>query len=110
MGRAELFQPLPVDVESRPNGAEIDVLRGWREEKACEAVQRARESAPAFVFWEGPPTANGRPGIHHVLARTVKDSVCRYQTMRGKRVDRKAGWDTHGLPVELEVKKKLGIS
>ncbi len=110
MSRAELFQPLPADVESRPNGAETDVLREWREQKTFESVQRAREKAPAFVFWEGPPTANGRPGIHHVLARTVKDSVCRYQTMRGKRVDRKAGWDTHGLPVELEVEKKLGIS
>jgi isoleucyl-tRNA synthetase len=110
MARAELFQPLPADVESRPDGAEKEVLRAWREQGTFEAVQRAREKAPAFVFWEGPPTANGRPGIHHVLARTVKDSVCRYQTMRGKRVDRKAGWDTHGLPVELEVEKKLGIS
>src|SRR5262245_30684032 len=110
MARADLFQPLPADVETRPNGAETEVLRAWREQGTFEAVQRSREKAPPFVFWEGPPTANGRPGIHHVLARTVKDSVCRYQTMRGRRVDRKAGWDTHGLPVELEVEKKLGIS
>ncbi|HEV8113120.1 MAG TPA: isoleucine--tRNA ligase [Planctomycetota bacterium] len=110
MGRTDLFQPLPGEVESRPSGAETEVLRAWREQKTFETVQRARSGAPPFVFWEGPPTANGRPGIHHVLARTIKDSVCRYQTMRGKRVERKAGWDTHGLPVELEVEKKLGIS
>ena len=73
-------------------------------------MQAARADADPFVFWEGPPTANGRPGIHHVLARTIKDAVCRYQTMHGKRVERKAGWDTHGLPVELEVEKELGIS
>jgi len=110
MARAERFQPLPADVETRPGDAEKEVLRRWLAEGTFERVQRSREGAPSFVFWEGPPTANGRPGIHHVLARTIKDSVCRYQTMRGRRVERKAGWDTHGLPVELEVEKKLGIS
>ena len=69
----------------------------------------ARDGAPHFVFYEGPPTANGKPGIHHVMARTVKDLFCRYKTMQGFRVDRKAGWDTHGLPVEIEVEKQLGL-
>ena len=65
---------------------------------------------PDFVFYEGPPTANGEPGIHHVISRTIKDLVCRYKTMQGYRVERKAGWDTHGLPVELEVEKELGLN
>ena len=69
-----------------------------------------REGQPSFVFYEGPPTANGKPGIHHVIARTLKDSVCRYKTMKGFKVKRKAGWDTHGLPVEIEVEKKLKMS
>ena len=90
--------------------AEAGVLARWRADDVFGALQRARADAPSFVFWEGPPTANGRPGIHHVLARTIKDAVCRWQTMNGMRVVRKAGWDTHGLPVELEVEKKLGIS
>src|SRR5262245_28054788 len=107
---SSLFAPLPDDVATAPNAAEREVLREWAERKTFEAVQRARAGSEPFVFWEGPPTANGRPGIHHVLARTIKDAVCRFQTMRGRRVDRKAGWDTHGLPVELEVEKKLGIS
>jgi isoleucyl-tRNA synthetase len=110
MARADRFQPLPAGVETHPAGPEAETLRGWRENRTFEAVQKARAGAAPFVFWEGPPTANGRPGIHHVLARTIKDCVCRYKTMRGFRVDRKAGWDTHGLPVELEVEKKLGIS
>ena len=70
------------------------------------AVQ-TREGAPSFVFFEGPPSANGHPGIHHVMARTIKDIVCRYKTMRGYQVKRKAGWDTHGLPVELGVESGL---
>ncbi|HBE76911.1 MAG TPA: hypothetical protein DDW65_03900, partial [Firmicutes bacterium] len=65
---------------------------------------------PRYIFYEGPPTANGKPGIHHVLARTLKDTICRYKTMQGYQVHRKAGWDTHGLPVEIEVEKQLGIS
>ena len=64
----------------------------------------------AYVFYEGPPTANGNPGIHHVVARTLKDWVCRYKTMSGYQVQRKAGWDTHGLPVELQVEKELGLT
>ncbi|HCX73970.1 MAG TPA: isoleucine--tRNA ligase, partial [Candidatus Cloacimonas sp.] len=68
-----------------------------------------REGAPRFIFFEGPPTANGKPGIHHVMARTIKDTICRYKTMQGYQVKRKAGWDTHGLPVEIEVEKELGL-
>lgn len=105
-----LFAPLPDDVTGKPAAAEQLVLERWKRDDTFGAVQRARANAPSFVFWEGPPTANGRPGIHHVLARSIKDAVCRWQTMNGKRVVRKAGWDTHGLPVELEVEKKLGIS
>lgn len=102
--------PLPECVGNAPDQAEREVLSTWRERGTFEAVQAARADAPPFVFWEGPPTANGRPGIHHVMARTIKDAVCRWQTMLGKRVVRKAGWDTHGLPVELEVERELGIS
>ena len=69
-----------------------------------------RENSPDFIFYEGPPSANGKPGIHHVMARTIKDAVCRYKTLKGYNVKRKAGWDTHGLPVELGVEKELGIS
>ncbi len=106
----ELFAPLPDEASARPASAEERVLAAWRERGTFEEVQRARADAASFVFWEGPPTANGKPGIHHVFARTIKDAVCRYQTMVGRRVVRKAGWDTHGLPVELEVEKRLGIS
>jgi len=105
-----LFGPLAEAIASNPDAAELVVLESWRVRDVFRDVQAARKDAPPFVFWEGPPTANGRPGIHHVLARTIKDTVCRFQTMLGKRVDRKAGWDTHGLPVELEVEKALGIS
>ncbi|MCB9905746.1 MAG: isoleucine--tRNA ligase [Planctomycetes bacterium] len=105
-----LFGPLADAIASDPDAAELEVLDAWRSRDVFREVQAARKDAPPFVFWEGPPTANGRPGIHHVMARTIKDTVCRYQTMLGKRVDRKAGWDTHGLPVELEVEKSLGIS
>ena len=69
-----------------------------------------RENSPDFIFYEGPPSANGKPGIHHVMARTIKDAFCRYKTLKGYNVKRKAGWDTHGLPVELGVEKELGIS
>lgn len=104
------FAPLPTNAAQDPDSAEKTILEGWRESDVLGELAKAREKAPTFVFWEGPPTANGRPGIHHVIARTIKDTVCRYQSMLGKRVDRKAGWDTHGLPVELEVEKSLGIS
>jgi len=75
-----------------------------------ESLQEARRGQPRFVFYEGPPTANGRPGVHHVMARAVKDVMCRYHSLRGRNVERKAGWDTHGLPVEIEVEKKLGLT
>jgi isoleucyl-tRNA synthetase len=94
----------------KPDAFEQEVLALWRQEDLLARTLEARAGAPPFVFYEGPPTANGRPGIHHVLARTLKDAVCRYWTMVGYRVERKAGWDTHGLPVELEVEKQLGIS
>ncbi|MFN0006375.1 MAG: isoleucine--tRNA ligase [Planctomycetota bacterium] len=110
MPETKRFAPLPEDVSTAPNRAESAVLEAWRRDRVFEAVQASRANAEPFVFWEGPPTANGRPGIHHVLARTIKDVVCRWQTMLGKRVLRKAGWDTHGLPVELEVEKRLGIN
>ncbi len=89
---------------------EEEVLRRWREEDLFTKTLEATAGGEPFVFYEGPPTANGRPGIHHVFARTLKDLVCRYQTMRGRHVRRKAGWDTHGLPVEIEAEKGLGIS
>ncbi|MGH7533659.1 MAG: class I tRNA ligase family protein, partial [Gemmatimonadales bacterium] len=82
----------------------------WKAEGLFARVQEQGKGAPGFVFFEGPPTANGKPGIHHVFSRTIKDLICRYQTMLGKRVTRIAGWDTHGLPVEIEVEKSLKIS
>ncbi|MBL0171884.1 MAG: isoleucine--tRNA ligase [Gemmatimonadaceae bacterium] len=86
---------------------EQDLLARWDAEHLFETAQAARAGAPPFVFFEGPPTANGRPGIHHVFARTVKDLFCRHRAMQGHFVPRKAGWDTHGLPVEIEVEKEL---
>ncbi len=82
----------------------------WEKEDLLDKCVTTRKGMPSFVFYEGPPTANGRPGIHHVIARALKDSVCRYKTMQGFEVKRKAGWDTHGLPVEIEVEKQLGMS
>ena len=82
----------------------------WEKEDLLDKCVSTRKGMPSFVFYEGPPTANGRPGIHHVIARTLKDSVCRYKTMQGFKVKRKAGWDTHGLPVEIEVEKQLKMS
>lgn len=87
-----------------------DVLARWEQEQAFEQSVSLREGATPFVFYEGPPSANGLPGIHHVISRTLKDLVCRYKTMRGFQVKRKGGWDTHGLPVELGVEKTLGIT
>ena len=87
-----------------------EVLKKWDEENVFGKSIEEREGAPAFVFYEGPPSANGMPGIHHVMARTIKDIVCRFKTMQGHQVLRKAGWDTHGLPVELAVEKALGIT
>ncbi len=89
---------------------EEGTLARWREEDLFEKTLAANAEGEPFVFFEGPPTANGRPGIHHVISRTIKDLVCRSQAMRGRAVTRIAGWDTHGLPVEIEAEKKLGIS
>ncbi len=91
------------------SGLEREVLEFWKKNGIFEKSVKEREGKPNFTFYEGPPTANGKPGIHHVLARTLKDLVCRYKTMQGCQVHRKAGWDTHGLPVEIEVEKKLGF-
>lgn len=92
-----------------PNIAQ-QVLEKWRAEKTFEASINSREGKPTYVFYEGPPSANGMPGIHHVMGRTIKDLFCRYKTQKGFQVNRKAGWDTHGLPVELGVEKELGIT
>ncbi|AEW01947.1 isoleucine--tRNA ligase [Niastella koreensis] len=89
---------------------EQEMLAKWNENQAFEKSVSLRNNAPSFVFYEGPPSANGMPGIHHVISRTLKDLVCRYKTMRGFQVSRKAGWDTHGLPIELGVEKELGIT
>ncbi len=86
------------------------VLKAWDEQDLFHKSMSEREGCPSFVFFEGPPSANGHPGIHHVMARTIKDVFCRYKTMQGFQVKRKAGWDTHGLPVELGVEKELGIT
>ena len=88
---------------------EKDILAFWKEQGIFAKSIAMREGRPGFTFYEGPPTANGRPGIHHIVARTLKDLVCRYKTMKGFQVHRKAGWDTHGLPVEIEVEKQLGF-
>ena len=101
-----MFTRLP-DKPSLP-ALEEDTLEVWKAHRIFEQSMD-RPDAPDFTFYEGPPTANGKPGIHHVMARTIKDLVCRYKTMRGYQVHRKAGWDTHGLPVEIEVERKLGI-
>ncbi|MBK8140908.1 MAG: isoleucine--tRNA ligase [Chitinophagaceae bacterium] len=89
---------------------EQEVLAKWTESQAFEKSVSLREGATPFVFYEGPPSANGMPGIHHVISRTLKDLVCRYKTMKGFQVKRKGGWDTHGLPIELGVEKELGIT
>ena len=87
-----------------------EVLAFWEESKIFEKSISERAAENTFVFYEGPPSANGKPGIHHVMARAIKDIFCRFHTMQGKRVERKGGWDTHGLPIELSVEKELGIT
>ncbi|MEO0312330.1 MAG: hypothetical protein RIQ89_1987 [Bacteroidota bacterium] len=87
-----------------------EILQWWQKEQVFEASITEREAAPPFVFYEGPPSANGLPGIHHVMARAIKDIFCRYKTLKGFKVERKGGWDTHGLPIELSVEKTLGIT
>jgi isoleucyl-tRNA synthetase len=89
---------------------EVEVLTRWRDEDLFRRTLDATEGGDPFVFYEGPPTANGRPGLHHIISRTIKDLICRHRTMLGRHVTRIAGWDTHGLPVEIEAEKRLGIS
>ncbi len=100
------------EVSSKVNFVQLeeDVLGFWREQGVLDKSVLIREKGPHYVFYEGPPTANGSPGVHHVLSRLYKDAVCRYKTMKGYHVPRKAGWDTHGLPVELEVERSLSLS
>ena len=99
-------------VEPHPNFSKIEkeILQFWREGKIFSASLKKNAGSKPFVFFEGPPTANGKPGIHHIEARAFKDVILRFQSLRGRHVVRKAGWDTHGLPVELEVERSLGIS
>ena len=87
-----------------------DIISFWKKNKIFEKSIENRKDSKVFSFYEGPPSANGLPGIHHVMARTVKDVFCRYKTIKGFKVNRKGGWDTHGLPVELQVEKTLGIT
>src|SRR5690625_5588892 len=96
----------------RLNLPEIDqaMLKYWETHQIFEKSIDEKDEANSFVFYEGPPSANGMPGIHHVMARTIKDLISRYKSMKGKRVLRKGGWDTHGLPVELKVESELGIT
>jgi len=100
------------EVNARLNTVQLEenVLRFWKEQRIFEKSVETRRGGPRYVFYEGPPSTNGSPGVHHVLARLYKDVVCRYWTMKGYHVPRKAGWDTHGLPVELEVEKSLAIT
>jgi isoleucyl-tRNA synthetase len=106
--RVAHYRLLPAD--QPPEVVEDEMLGRWSKEDILARTLGAREGRENFVFFEGPPTANGKPGIHHVFSRTIKDLFCRYRVMKGYRVLRKAGWDTHGLPVEIEVEKQLGIS
>ena len=99
-------------VDSRASFPEVEtaVAERWKRDRIFHTSMEQRKGAPEWVFYEGPPTANNKPGIHHVEARTFKDIFCRFQTMRGRYVHRKGGWDCHGLPVEIEVEKELGIT
>jgi len=106
--RSDMF--IPVSTKLDLPASETRVLSLWREIDAFQEGLKRREGSPLFIFYEGPPTANGLPGVHHVLSRTLKDIICRYKSMRGFYVPRKGGWDTHGLPVEIAVERELGIS
>ena len=103
-----MFSPVPPDIDFV--ALEQAELARWSAHRVFERSIERREGAPPWVFYEGPPTANGMPGLHHVWARVYKDLFCRFRTMDGAFVARRAGWDTHGLPVEVEVEKKLGIT
>src|SRR5206468_1814598 len=100
----------PLDAAQPVDALEQQLLATWKQERLFASVGEATRYGPPFIFFEGPPTANGRPGLHHVISRTLKDVICRYHTMLGQGVTRIAGWDTHGLPVEIEVEKQLQIS
>ncbi len=102
-----VFSELP---DKKPSAMEKELADKWEEMNLLEQTIENRKDSKPFVFYEGPPTANGRPGIHHVISRLLKDTVCRYQSMQGHMVRRKAGWDTHGLPVEIEVEKELDLN
>ncbi|MAF19555.1 MAG: isoleucine--tRNA ligase, partial [Euryarchaeota archaeon] len=96
--------------ELDPVSLESSLMEVWEKESTfSQSIESRREKASPFTFLEGPPTANGRPGIHHVLSRLFKDMVCRWKSMEGHLVERKGGWDTHGLPVEIEVQKQLDL-
>ena len=101
------FEPLP---KGTTDEFELEILDRWERDGLFQQTLDATKDGPPFVFYEGPPTANGRPGIHHVFARTIKDLICRYRSMTGRHVVRIAGWDMHGLPVEIAVEKELDIS
>ncbi|MFC1492420.1 isoleucine--tRNA ligase [candidate division KSB1 bacterium] len=102
-----MYEKLPTQV-NYPE-LESEIVEFWKEHNIFKRSVEERPEDRQFIFYEGPPTANGKPGIHHVISRTIKDLICRYKTMQGFRVERKAGWDTHGLPVEIEVEKQLGL-
>nr|MBC8415007.1 isoleucine--tRNA ligase [Candidatus Cloacimonadota bacterium] len=98
-----------VDIKEKASALEKRIRDYWQKKNTAQKSEDIRSDAEQFIFYEGPPTANGMPGIHHVISRAIKDAVCRYKTMQGLHVKRKAGWDTHGLPVEIEVEKQLGL-
>jgi len=95
-----------LNVKEKPVNLEKRIRKYWQKNNIAQKSESIREDSPKYIFYEGPPTANGLPGIHHVISRTLKDVVCRYKTMRGFQVKRKAGWDTHGLPVEIRFQYK----
>ncbi|PID29290.1 MAG: isoleucine--tRNA ligase [Candidatus Cloacimonadota bacterium] len=99
----------PIDTKEKASVLEKRIRKYWEENDTAQESIESKANSKKFIFFEGPPTANGMPGIHHVISRAIKDTVCRYKTMQGFQVKRKAGWDTHGLPVEIEVEKKLGL-
>ncbi len=99
----------PIDIKEKLSEMDKRVSEYWQKNNIMEKSITSKEGKPKFIFYEGPPTANGKPGIHHLMARTLKDTVCRFKTMQGYQVKRKAGWDTHGLPVEIEVEKTMGL-
>ncbi|MEZ4457911.1 MAG: class I tRNA ligase family protein [Gemmatimonadales bacterium] len=105
-----MTRSFPLWPDGPADGLETGLLATWKSEGLFRAVERHRAGSPPFVFFEGPPTANGRPGIHHIFSRTIKDLFCRFRSMQGREVTRIAGWDTHGLPVEIEVEKRLKLS